>query len=120
MAKQRNSLGICVLPVPKDEKITWEQYKERFGIDLEKIFLVRLDGDYYVEIRKDFRKLIVLSYEDVYDTAVPPVSTPTQYYQSGSETQSNSVLSLSVMYSNGDGGYNFSVFADKKISGAIV
>lgn len=121
MAKQRNSLGICVLTLPNEETLTWEQYKEKFGIDLEKIFTIYEDtGTYYVQIRKDFRKMIVLSYFGPYDTTVPPVSTPTQYYQNGSSTLAESILGLNVLYGDGDGGYVLTIFANKTISGGTV
>ena len=120
MSKIRNSLGVLVLPVPDDE-YSWEEYKEKYGIDLEKIFFVHLDGsDYYVEIKKDFRKLIALSYQGSYDLPVPPVSAPTNYYQSGSETISNSVLGLNVLHGDGDGGYALTVIANKTIRGGEI
>ena len=37
MSKIRNSLGVLVLPIPNDY-ITWEQYKQRYGVDLASLF----------------------------------------------------------------------------------
>ena len=44
--RKRNSLGALVLPFDfTDSPITWDEYKEKTGIDLHDIFECRKDGD---------------------------------------------------------------------------
>ena len=60
MAKQRNSLGVLVLPTPHGT-MTWEQYKEAYGIDLNEIFDWSEDvGSIF--IKSSFSKFIALDW----------------------------------------------------------
>ena len=61
MAKQRNSLGVLVLPVPDNESFTWDEYRDLYGIDLTKLFEIVLDESGYGVYYKGSRKLIALS-----------------------------------------------------------
>ena len=124
MAKQRNSLGICVLPVLHGgSPISWDEYKERYGVDLEKIFeVVDISGDpddpmYEVAFKTSFSKIIVLSFDKYSTQEVPSVSAPTTFgiNQNADKTQAYTVLS--VIYGDMDGGYNFRINADKTVTG---
>ena len=73
MSKIRNSLGVLVLPVP-NKQLTWEQYKDKFGIDLASSLGLRKtsSGNYVLNFP---RKLIYL--DDVkgayFDVPLQPV-----------------------------------------------
>lgn len=65
MAKEKNSLGLCVLPFPEpmtnNVAISWEYYKKLTGIDLSDIFVSLKDGgDYGVKFNKSFTKLLAI------------------------------------------------------------
>lgn len=61
MSKIRNSLGLLVLPVPSDV-MTWDEYKEHYGIDLNNIFHVYLEGGHsWVDFSKLPSKLFAIS-----------------------------------------------------------
>ena len=60
MAKQRNSLGVLVLPVPQDTK-TFGEYRELYGIDLFKVFPYEIkNSDVYFDPLNE-SKLIYIS-----------------------------------------------------------
>lgn len=62
MAKQRNSLGVLVLPTRTDANtMTWAQYKEKYGIDLNEIFGWTEDVG-SVFIKPSFSKFIALDW----------------------------------------------------------
>lgn len=126
MAKQRNSLGIQVLPVPSNETLTWEQYKERYGIDLEKIFEVvdqTSDPDnpsYGVYFKTSFSKIIVLSYPQYAFKEVPSVAIPSFDNTTAAIKASASAI-MSVTYgADFDGGHQILVFGNKTIHGGDI
>lgn len=58
MAKQRNSLGLCVLTMDvADSDESWEDYKKRTGINLEDIFWVHGTN---IEVKPSFSKILVV------------------------------------------------------------
>ena len=60
MAKQRNSLGIVVLKsFGSTDPISWDEYKKRYGIDLDSIFTYATD-DESCAFRGDFTKLLAI------------------------------------------------------------
>ena len=127
MAKQRNSLGFLVLPVPHGgSSISWAEYKEKTGIDLEKIFeVVDISGDpddplYEVAFKTSCSKIIVLSFDKYSTQEVPSVSAPMSIgiNQNADKTQAYTVLS--VIYGDQDGGYNFRINADKTVMGGDI
>ena len=61
MAKQRNSLGMLILPVIT-ENMTFAEYEQKFGIDLSTIFKISDDGSTVIV---DSSKLILL---DIFPT----------------------------------------------------
>lgn len=127
MAKQRNSLGICVLPAINSERLSWEEYKERTGVDLEKIFYaINNSGDpdnpeYTVLFKTSFSKLIVVNFVSEYsELAIPRLSFPNKIDQVSTADKTTSRVILGVQYGDGDGGFNLVVYADKTIMGAEI
>lgn len=60
--------GFVALPFPNEE-LTWDEYKTKYGIDLEGIFVIE-EGK--VHFRPDFKKPIFLVQD--YDLSCPPVA----------------------------------------------
>ena len=57
-----DKLGVIVLPVPHSTEMTWDAYKETYGIDLEKLFIVtKLGDEYIVKPNPSVTKLILLA-----------------------------------------------------------
>lgn len=65
MSKIRNSLGVLVLPVPNG-RISLDEYKKRYGIDLNSIFYDVYDSeeDTHKPCFKDITKIFALSITD--------------------------------------------------------
>ena len=118
MAKQRNSLGLLVLPVLFDG--TWEEYKEATGIDLDKIVKVINTGTddnprYAIFFKEDFRKLIALSFPA--STIMPCVSFPTKVQVTYNASLSSASTSLRCYDDDENGGYSLTITADRTIFG---
>lgn len=122
MAKQRNSLGVLVLPVPTNEKISWDEYKDLYGIDLNTLFVVSFDSDLYeVYFNPACSKLILLSaggsalnYTEGMMRVSVPNAKPT--FNSAS-TAGSAYLALHVSDSASDRGYSIMLYGDKTVSG---
>lgn len=74
MSKIRNSLGVLVLPVP-NEPLSFAQYKQRYGINLDEVFI--LNDDDATIVKPSFTKVIYLSFEGVsspYQNPIVPSS----------------------------------------------
>lgn len=69
MPKEKNSLGFLVLPVLKTD-CTFDEYKTRYGIDLNYIFY--LDNDLESAIRPNFSKVILMCSKDPKRGILPP------------------------------------------------
>lgn len=95
MAKQRNSLGVIVLPIPY-ERLTVEEYKSHYGIDLNEIFAIRNNSTHF---KKGFSKLIAIDTSEFFpDGDVIPLSLITEARAVGTQL----VLPISLENSNGD------------------
>ena len=117
MAKQRNPLGICVLPTPGD-KITWEEYKTRYGIDLEKIFMD--SGDGYLVFRQSFTKIIAISNGTGHkQNVVPALGFPNRIEVYEESDDSPSQTQLFYINNNGEG-LSLVIYGDKHIEGGEI
>ena len=70
MSKIRNSLGVLVLPVVY-ESLSFDQYKQRYGIDLDEIFTLSADEETIV--RASCTKALYLSFGGVSSPYQNPV-----------------------------------------------
>ena len=129
MAKNKNALGICVLPLPMEdsEPVTWERYKELTGIDLNDLFGVSLDLDsdpneYYIRFKKGFSKIIALSSpyrseEYVNDSVIPQIIPilPSMITTETNENADQARFVISVCEGNSAYGFYIHITADKNI-----
>lgn len=117
MAKQRNSLGVLVLPIPQEDDISFEEYKNQFGIDLDKIFECYKDDDniHQVYIRQEVTKLILVSrpYIRGSQPGIPTVATP-KYQRYLNDDEDSYQIDLIISDDNGDEGYVLTVIAKNK------
>ena len=105
MAKEKNSLGFLVLPVPNGE-VSWGEYKDRYGIDIHDIveFYDDTDNDlYYLRLKNSVSKVILL--EDTFDIAkgaVPRVAVPGSFnYGAASDPDDTRSISFKVKHEGG-------------------
>lgn len=122
MAKQRNSLGFLVLPTTGEVTITWEQYKERTGIDLDKLFKIENIGSddspmYKISVRETCRKIIAISCGDTESAGLPPVMIPNLIVFFNTESVSGALIDFQCSDRDVDAGYHLRVNADKTIWG---
>ena len=119
MAKQRNSLGLLVLPHPGRDydgnPMTWAEYKALTGIDLEELVTIRLVSDdrYEVNWKPNITKIIALSIY-ISTMGVPPVILP-KFSQVRDEDDESACLVLAGNNADGYGGMTFSIYANKTI-----
>ena len=124
MAKQRNSLGMIVLPVPYGT-MTWDEYKQKYGIDLEKFFKVEKVGDttdYRVLFRSGNTKLIILSATDELEgtgIGAPRIAIPNGFDMAVTSIDSAS-LALYVRDDAEVYGYIFAIKANKTVNGGSI
>ena len=95
MSKIRNSLGLLVLTAPQEgDVLTWDQYKEQFGIDLHTIFEVDSVSK-EVRIRPDVKKIFVvdftLPFKGISESGIRLTLTPILYVNETSNTVDNIV-----------------------------
>ena len=117
MAKQRNSLGICVLPIPNGS-MTWDEYKETYKIDLSKIFYN--DESDVTRCNPSFSKLIAVSVDPriVTNDFFPYLSFPTSYGSFAESDDSTSIVFM-VFDNNDQSGVTFKINAyGKTVVGA--
>lgn len=96
MSKIRNSLGVLVLTAPHSgDVLTWEEYKEQFGIDLHTIFEVDNDSK-EVNIRPDIRKIFAvdftLPFKDIGESGNHLLITPILYVSRTSDSDDDIVI----------------------------
>jgi hypothetical protein len=125
MAKQRNSLGVIVLPVPYNETITWEEYKKRYGIDLDEIFDSTIIGDgYTVRVKDSVTKLILLSSDKRYlknneTVEVPLPLVAPDYVKMNADPDDINSGSIDFIWTEANSGVSLmlSVIANKNVYG---
>ena len=130
MAKQRNSLGICVLTWSSgDSKMSFEAYKEKYGVNLDDIFTIgivdRSDPDnpiYGVGIKSGYSKIIALKMSDtaIESMNIPPITFPTHRAYENTADKSTSYLELAFTNDNYDFGFEIQIYADRRITGGEI
>lgn len=116
------SLGVLVLPVPYSTEMTWDAYKQTYGIDLEKLFIVtKLGTEYIVKPNPSVTKLILLAPVKEYfaDNArvVPmPLFAPA-YATLPAENIGKANINLGLTEENSSLTISLSIYANKTILG---
>ena len=64
MAKQRNSLGLCVLDALTDGVMSFDNYKKKFGIDLNDIVFYD-EGNASAQFRLSFTKILCVDFRNL-------------------------------------------------------
>ena len=114
MAKQRNSLGVVVLP-SFEETISWEEYKKRTGIDLDSIFIIYEDSIWF---RPRFGKMVVIDSSNLPYVSAPVPTLAHPNFFSRVAIDDVQELRLAVM-NNDEIGYYIALATDRTIGGGI-
>ena len=88
MAKIRNSLGVLVLPIPSEE-MTWEQYKDKYGIDLANSLPFKdRSGHMAIDVRKITKAIYLSDSEGVWSVLpiIPALQIKVEPYIEGGDT----------------------------------
>lgn len=100
MAKQRNSLGVCVIvaPVTDGPTMSWADYKKKYGVDLSEIFYYKENNT--AGFRLDFTKALLVDWGDIakllsYTTVAEPIIDAVNAHSVGLSGDNNEIVTIS-------------------------
>ena len=124
MFKIRNSLGVLVLPVPYQDTISWDKYKQRYGIDLDSIFeIVEKGDDYAIKVKKSCSKMIILAPDSRYldlesgERIITPIVVPNGTTNEDNQSPENCSLAFVFTPFSGALALSLNIMGDKSVYG---
>ena len=111
--------GFIQLPFP-DDTYTWEEYKAKYGVDLEQLFEPFKNGDdeYGVRFKLGVNKpILIYGYEEVQPAGYLGLPNCVMFNFAEIETDPDITLGyLTIAYNDQNNGYGVRLYADKKIT----